>query len=502
MGVGRSVVNALHGPIRPIHWITSLSTNSGVLHLHHLLYPRNRTRPHAPRRLPRLLKPLSPPVEFRLARADPLSMNDGTQRLDVSGRAAEVSPFANWPSDPVDRLGLRCAKAGWMYLYGLHTCVQTLVDLGSASDNGHATHDAMCEWHDRTNWPTRTLRIGLHNPSSWADAIVRAESCVESEFYVVPASTHPTRACAAHNLDAIITYQGEDSYDILANEHPSREAAWYDWTTERPLSYASVFPTRVDCGRITLPANEDGAPAASILRSLLDAAAMLARHPARLGFRDRLNGRRPAIVRANRSDRFRPFTPSREYIAPAMLALAAQLESAPFSATPTSALRAAAHACGAWLTSSTGPLQDDQRRNDLERVARVTGDEPQTMLRLAAARFAVVDDSAGMEAMLRAQHVLHAQGLPEFDQSAFLQSELEHGVCAPIALGRVASGIALVCASLSNDKIPYFRDDVMDDARYSGWLVGRDQDRKFLLEVFDAIIRDRASVPQRVRQAA
>jgi len=124
------------------------------------------------------------------------------------------------------------------------------------------------------------------------------------------------------------------------------------------------------------------------------------------------------------------------------------------------------------------------------------------MLRLAAARFAVCDDSAGMESLLRAQHVLHEQGLPEFDQSAFLQSELEHGVSAPIALGRVAAGIALVCASLGADKIPYFRDDVMDDARYSGWLVGRDQDRKFLLEVFDAIIRERASVPQRLRAAA
>lgn len=429
-------------------------------------------------------------------------MNDATQRREVPGRATDLPPFADWPSDPLDRLGLRCARAGWMYLYGLHTCVQTLVDLGSGSDSGDATHSAMCEWHDRTSWPTRPLRLGLHNPSTWAHAIVLADSSVESEFFVVPASTHPTRACAAHNLDAIIAYQGEDSYDIMTNEDPSREAAWYDWTTERPLSYASVFPTRVDCGRITLPANEDGAPAASILRSLLDAAAILARHPARLGFRDRLHGRRPANARANRTDRFGPFAPSREHIAPAMLALASQLESSPFSATPSSALRAAAHACGAWLTMWTDRFEDEQRRNLMEGVARVTGDEPQTMLRLAAARFAVVDDSAGIEAMLRAQSVLHAQGLPEFDQSAFLQSELEHGVCAPIALGRVASGIALVCASLGNDKIPYFRDDVMDDARYSGWLVGRDQDRKFLLEVFDAIIRERASVPQRVRDAA
>lgn len=389
-----------------------------------------------------------------------------------------------------------------MYLYGLHAGVQTLVDLGSNSGDSGATHRAMCEWHDRTNWPTKPLRLGLHNPASWADAIVRAQSSVEAEFFVVPASAHPTRACAEHSLDAIIAYQGEDSYDILTNEDPSREAAWYDWTIERPLSYASVFPTRVDCGRITLPANEDGPPAASILRSLLDTAATLSRHPARLGFRDRLNGRRPACARVNRTDRFGPFTPAREYIAPAMLSLATQLESAPFSATPSSALRAAAHACGAWLAMGADRLEDAARRTMLEGVARATGDEPQTMLRLAAARFAVVDDSAGLEALLRAQHVLHTQGLPEFDQSAFLQSELEHGVSAPIALGRVAAGIALVCASLTADKIPYFRDDVMDDARYSGWLVGRDQDRKFLLEVFDAIIRDRASVPQRTRMAA
>lgn len=429
-------------------------------------------------------------------------MNDAMRGCEVSGRTADRPPFADWPRDPLDRVGIACAKVGWWYLHGLHTCVQTLVDLGSEEESSRATHDTMCGWHDRTNWPTRPLRLGLHNPSTWSEAIVRADSAMECEFFVVPEHVHPASACQRYNLDGLVAAQGEDSYEIFTNEDQSREAAWYDWTIERPLSYASVFPTRVDCGRITLPANEDGPPAALILRPLLDAAAILSRHPARLGFRDRLNGRRPAGARPTRTDRFGPYTPSREHIAPAMLALASCVESAPFSATPSSSLRAAAHACGAWLSMWSNRLQDDRRRNLLEGIARVTGDEPQTMLRLAAGRFAVVDDSAGMEALLRAQHVLHAQGLPEFDQSAFLQSELEHGICAPIALGRVASGIALVCASLAQDKIPYFRDDVMDDARYSGWLVGRDQDRKFLLEVFDAIIRDRASVPQRRREAA
>lgn len=420
-------------------------------------------------------------------------MNDATRGCAVPGRAADLSPFANWPTDPLDRLGLSCARLGWLALGTMHAGIRAL----TGSDP-----ETLSNWHDKAAWPTRPLRLGLHNPGPWADAVVRAPSAVQSEFFVVPQSTHPTQACRTHALDAILASPGEDSFDIFTNEDPAREAAWYDWTNERPLSYASVFPTRVDCGRITLPANEDGTPAASILRALLDSAAILSRHPARLGFRDRLNGRRPASARPTRTDRFAPFTPARDFLAPALLNLATHLESAPFSATPSTPLRAAAHACGAWLATGTDAVDDDRRRTLLEAAARITGEEPQTMLRLAAARFAVVDDSAGMEALLRAHHVLHAQGLPEFDQSAFLQSELEHGIHAPIALGRVASGIALVCASLPADKIPYFRDDVMDDARYSGWLVGRDQDRKFLLEVFDAIIRDRASVPQRTREAA
>jgi hypothetical protein len=60
--------------------------------------------------------------------------------------------------------------------------------------------------------------------------------------------------------------------------------------------------------------------------------------------------------------------------------------------------------------------------------------------------------------------------------------------------------VALVCATTPASHVPYIRADFMDDARYSAWLVGRDQDRAALMQVFKHL--ELASVVSLKRAAA
>ena len=79
-----------------------------------------------------------------------------------------------------------------------------------------------------------------------------------------------------------------------------------------------------------------------------------------------------------------------------------------------------------------------------------------------------------------------------------LSCELEHGPYSPMTLGRVAAGICLLCASSPTERLAYLRDDLLEDMRYSGWLVGRDTERAVLIDVFRAIERARRGESARV----
>ena len=68
-------------------------------------------------------------------------------------------------------------------------------------------------------------------------------------------------------------------------------------------------------------------------------------------------------------------------------------------------------------------------------------------------------------------------------------AEVECGLPGPLTLGRVAACVCLVCATSPAERVPFIRADFMDDARYSAWLVGRDQDRAVLYEVFRVMER-------------
>ncbi|MCA9298020.1 MAG: hypothetical protein KDA28_03080, partial [Phycisphaerales bacterium] len=131
--------------------------------------------------------------------------------------------------------------------------------------------------------------------------------------------------------------------------------------------------------------------------------------------------------------------------------------------------------------------------------ARILPDSPEVLLRLAAVRFADLDDHAGFQALVKADQMLReTPNLPSIEHLPLLEHEIRHPDEGPMMLGRIASGICLACASIPRERIPYVREDVMDDVRFSKWLVGRDPDRQLLDQVFRVL----EGCPEDTRQAA
>lgn len=347
--------------------------------------------------------------------------------------------------------------------------------------------------HDLLPWPARPVRIAMTIDESRAEALKAAPGIIECEFIRIREED-----LAGHCYDAVVQ-DGPGGLEVLTPEAPGREASWYDWADARPLAYASVFPMRLDCAKVSLSglsmrSDRD----AALARALIETAAVLSRSGHRLTMADRALGRRPlGEVRPDGAGDHRPVL-ARDPVEACLKDLLFRVQSFDVGAAPVPAQRAAARLVSAWL--ATRPVGEDfeidlaARRRGIEAAVQVAGDEPETMLRLAAVRFAGMDDDGGYDALWRADRILRdRQTLPGTDQFLFLQAELDMGPYGPMTLGRAAAGICLLCATTPIERIPYVRDDLIDDMRYSGWLVGRDQDRSMLLEVFRRLERIRRS---------
>lgn len=346
--------------------------------------------------------------------------------------------------------------------------------------------DVAGEIIERDAWPCRALRVGLVNPGRWADLLVDAPGVCEVEWYGMSEGEHAPSACERHTLDAVIA-PSRDGLELLSLERPGHDAGWYDWSILRPLSYAQVFPMRIDCARLPLEMPER-AERAGLARAIVEAAAVLSRVPARLTLEDRLEGRAPATRTKQPAARFGPYRGSRDGVGLAMRRLAEVLVSRREGAEASAMERMCARACGAWLVTSEGGMPADERRDRMERIARISGDEPDTMLRLGAARFGAFDDKGGMEALVRADAMLRDAALmPGMDHMVFIQGELQLGVLSGMAIGRVAAGLGLVCATVDRRTLSFFAEDLAEELNHSRLLVGRDQDRALLLSVFREI---------------
>jgi len=415
-----------------------------------------------------------------------LVVDERAKAQPVDDARAAPNTRAGWPEGSVagsllDASGRITGAAVRVVDRGLRTDVQGLISAA----------------HDTLPWPTRPLRIGVRAGSELLRTLPEARGTCPVDWFTMSGSSDTSGACRRHLLDAVI-WSRADQAEILTNVAPGAEASWYDWAQRRPLTYASVFPHTIDPDRVTLAADSGALQAGPrIVRALLEAAAALSRRPERLDLSDRLRGRRPDDDIAARDGLHPTEEPSRLGDG-ALDALAEALAGDCDPARASRLDRIAARVATAHLAARD---MDDQRRLQLmEHAARVAGDEPEVLLRLAAARFGAHLDGPAFEALARADWALRdTPGTPPPDPFEFIQGELNHGGGGTLSVGRVAAGICLLCAHTPRERLKFLRDDLLDDMRYSGWLIGSDPDRRLLMDVF--CVLERAPGPRMAKAA-
>ncbi|MCB9840775.1 MAG: hypothetical protein H6809_03880 [Phycisphaeraceae bacterium] len=364
---------------------------------------------------------------------------------------------------------------------------------------------SFCAWHDRVSWPTRALHVALVGGGERVRRSIKGSVSSGSDaglrWFVGHDRIDDDVLCERYGLDGVLTVDADGRGVLLTCERAEREAAWYDWGQNRPISYASVFPGRLDPMQVTL--GEIDAGDAGTVETITRAACVLSRHPARLGGVDRASGRRP-IELPVAAEQTGEDGAEANWVAGAMAELIEAVEAWPVGRPPTDAIRVAARVASAWLAGTVCTLEGEERLAGVEAAARILGDEAEVLLRLGAVRIAAGRDEAGLEALCRADEALAGDAdLAQVDPFAFLQAELGAGESGAMTLGRVAAGICMVCARTGDDRIPYLRDDIMDDMRYAEWLIGADPDRLLLYQVFDRIASERRTRrPVEVLQAA
>lgn len=398
-------------------------------------------------------------------------MPRGTHDVSSFGCSDPFSGLQEWPRNPLRKLSLYVSGAAYRA-----ACNATrfgrdcLLDAGAGVSAGD-TEEAFSRWIEQCGWPVRPFRIGVSDPGAWQLSLINAPGLPCVEWVMVDRGTSFENAPELLGLDACVRRPYEGGLCVLTNEHPGKDASWHDWSVERPTSYIAVFPPSIDCSRVTI-APHDGASDPRLERAVIEAAAVLSRASSRLTLADRTLGRLPIV--ANQSH-----------------AVMAHLRDAMSQSEDGShAAKSAARAVGAYFGSFVAGVPEQECLPALEAAAERTGDEPHTVLRLGAVRLGAGHDESGLDALMRADRMLRGiEMLPGVDTSAFIQAELDFGGDDSRTLGRIAAGVVLACANLSTENVRHFRDDLLDDAQFSGWLVGRDQDRSLLHRFFNSLER-------------
>lgn len=352
------------------------------------------------------------------------------------------------------------------------------------------------------SYATRPLRLGLLAPGRWADMLMNTKGVLACEWLVVSGAHNDAelwRTARALAIDALVSRDAQGNYVVWTQEAVDRPAWCDDWAEARPVSYATVFPMRLDCSRVTIPGQVvvGGAtrmPEPTLVRLLVEAAAMFSRVPARLD-KDQINRGRlpvyapiPQLVPVEARD---PETNRQREGARAVEALREALFKACLAAGDTvwtGLAQVAARVAGAWASVDAPGADLGTRLEVLEWCAAALPDDPETLLRLGAARIAAVEDIAGLNAMDRAASRILAMTEPPAEASGFIQAELERGVEQDdVRLGRIAAGVCMLACSCHESHMQHVIEDLRDDMAKSEMLVGMDQDRRVLEEIFDRV---------------
>lgn len=372
-------------------------------------------------------------------------------------------------------------------LPGLATRLMMQGAAASADMLGVLPASTVSAWLDRAPRPTKKFRIGLLA----IDRVGVFADTRSSDTDVVSIDDgEPAAALEAHGLDVVVS-RNEQGFVVTCREREKLDAAWFDWGSTRPVSYFSVFPLRLDPKLVSIAGNPTN-PAVTFW--LARAAAAAARHHGRINVYDRLRGRTPTTL--SHGGGLDP-------LSGILLDLARDLDQAT-PGTPEGTV--AARVASAFLGTASPALPLAERGVLIERAAVLAPDEPEILLRLAAVRFAMLNDSLGMDALLRAERLLRVS--PTLQPTGVLpliEAELEHGAFGEMTVGRVAAGICLSAATTSPDRLTYLREDLFEDLRFSAWLVGRDPEHALLMDAFRQLERQRRAdlmgLPEATAQA-
>lgn len=365
---------------------------------------------------------------------------------------------------------------------GVRTAAAGFVRAFTGANPGSAVARSLASILDQRDASIRPLRVGLMLDDRTASAFMAGSLSKDTQWQIIDGDVEPARACEVHDLDAVVVTDELGELSVRTRENDGMDASWFDWTGDRPLSYAALFPSRVDAARASIgrlgPA-ELKSDAGELARAVVRTAAVLSRLPHRLTVADRVRGRKPTAAEGSNTlreaDRF-------DVASAVLLDLARELELCGLAGIPASL--AAARAAGAFLSTFQGPIDEHERARLMEVCGSAAAQHPDVMLRLGAVRLATFRDGLAFDAFLRADRMLRDQGtLPGVDHLKVIQSELAFGSADGMTLGRVAAGITLACATSPSDRVPFIKEDLLEDMRYSGWLVGKDQDRATLIEL-------------------
>lgn len=391
-----------------------------------------------------------------------------------------------WPTAWWRRLSL------WLSAEVLHTLATTgeLIDFvsdtaGLPLDLGHVRDD-LGAWHDRQSWPERGLRIGIRRPGPWSERMLDAAPTLNAKFFAV-LNEDAGVVLSRDRFDAMVECDGHEIV-IRTPEHPSKEASWYDWGAPRPISFASILPGRIDPARVTL---EGGDSEPGIVRTLVELAALLSRHPSRLDLRDRLMGRRPMMVARPALRHGQEVAPATDLVSTLVRRLEATLAQRGGQTSFAGVHKVAARVVSAWAAGwPCETLDDHARREAAETAARVASDEPEVLLRTAYLRLCQCDTRAGTAAIEKASRALVTNsGADACDPQAFLNAELDRSQPGTHTTARLAVCVALVAATTPPDSLGYFRDDLSDDLNHSKALQGREGDEKIIMDAYRAVDR-------------
>ncbi len=339
---------------------------------------------------------------------------------------------------------------------------------------------------ERGGTPGASLSMPLRVGVKLADEHVRDLELAQSTLTIslVPYAGEGDAATWRRlGFDAVIEQRDPTGpLTIRVAESPDDPAAWHDWAQTLPLSYSSLFPLRIDPAQVTLSQFDwSDTGAVTVLRSLLELAALLSRYPSRLDFSDRLRGR-PALGLMLGS----PVVSD-----PALDRAFAHLSNVLGERQPErvgETEHAAMRVLASYLSWTGCGMMPAERVAAARTIGRLGPAEGETCLRACVAAFAGGHEVLGFDLMLTGHDRLAIERPePLVDPMEYLISDISYNRGGAETMGKLAAGLAYATALIERERVAYVLDDVRDEVMSAQWLVVTPETQEQVLAMIEAL---------------